>query len=231
MIQILLEIHYKHGLNTILLKKIFTIEFPIALKFFPDFYSSGEDEENLLELKAFNYNETPAFDVANFASYCDSLILKPYRLFADYIILGYTMTNGSLKIEKIWKKKVWEICSTSSNHKLRVQDKKGTIYNIRPCTWYSNRSNATSPFENKEIFVQAIYETLKNYNRRHVDADQWLYNFLKSYENYYGEPFNIQLSIKYTCANLLATASTTFITTVFPNKSNPSLTFSNISKL
>ena len=164
---------------------------PDSTQIFPDFYLGEEDEENLLELKAFNYNKTPAFDVANFASYCDSLILKPYILFADYIVLGYTMTNGSLKIQKIWKKKVWEICSTSSKHKLRVQDKKGTIYNIRPCTWYSTRSNASSPFKNKEEFVQAIYETLKNYTRRHVDADKWLNDFLKSYENYYGEPFNI----------------------------------------
>lgn len=77
---------------------------------FPDFYLSEDNEKNILEVKAFHYSKTPAFDIANFESYCDSIKEKPYRLDADYLIFGYEMNeNGDISIQKLWFRKIWEI--------------------------------------------------------------------------------------------------------------------------
>ena len=46
---------------------------PHNTQIFPDFYLSNETTTNLLEVKAFNYNASPAFDIANFEAYCASL--------------------------------------------------------------------------------------------------------------------------------------------------------------
>ena len=38
---------------------------------FPDFFLDDvSPKQNMLEVKAFNYDRTPAFDIANFESYC-----------------------------------------------------------------------------------------------------------------------------------------------------------------
>ena len=79
---------------------------------FPDFYlHPTELTTNMLELKSFNNDASPAFDIANFESYCQSLRTKPYRLDADYLIIGYTMNEetGNIRIKNIWLKKIWQI--------------------------------------------------------------------------------------------------------------------------
>ena len=54
-------------------KNIFFIE-PANTQEFPDFYLNDiERNRHMLEIKAFNYNATPAFDIANFESYCESV--------------------------------------------------------------------------------------------------------------------------------------------------------------
>lgn len=160
---------------------------------FPDFIlDPNNDIGNLLELKSFNYSAGPAFDIANFESYCTSLQTNAYRLNADYLVFGYTMNGSHISISQIWLKKIWELTSTSSNHAIRVQDKRGTIYNIRPTTFYSNR--ATPPFSCKEDFVIALYKTIKNYSRTSINADFWFDTVQKSYYSYYNEYLNISKS-------------------------------------
>ncbi len=156
---------------------------------FPDFILDDEDEENsLLEVKAFNYDASPAFDIANFDSYCYSLKEKSYRLNADYLIIGYSMNGSTIEIKDIWLKKIWEISSYSKNRPLRVQAKKGIIYNIRPCKWYSKKS---SPFTKKEEFVNALYETLSKYEHASIDCDEWLDTVMDNYESYFGERLDL----------------------------------------
>lgn len=151
---------------------------------FPDFILDDEDEENsLLEVKAFNYDASPAFDIANFDSYCFSLKEKAYRLNANYLIIGYSMNGATIEIRDIWLKKIWEISSFSKRRPLRVQAKKGIIYNIRPCKWYAKRS---APFAKKEEFVNAIYETLSTYEHSSIDSDEWLEEVMENYESYTG---------------------------------------------
>jgi len=58
---------------------------------FPDFLLEENDDSGLLEIKTFNADASPAFDIANFNSYCKSLLTNPERLDADYLILSYKM--------------------------------------------------------------------------------------------------------------------------------------------
>lgn len=58
---------------------------PANTQEFPDFFLDNKDAyKHMLEVKAFNYNATPAFDIANFESYCSSVKEKPYRLDAGW---------------------------------------------------------------------------------------------------------------------------------------------------
>lgn len=159
---------------------------------FPDFILDPFDRENnLLEVKAFNYNASPGFDIANFESYCDSVRIRPYILDTDYLIFGYSMSGTEIKIENIWLKKIWEISSASSSHPLRLQDKRGIIYNIRPCKWYSENNNKFPAFSSKEQFIKAIYDTLKEYEHSRIDANEWLSDVKTNYKKYYNKSLNI----------------------------------------
>ena len=52
----------------------------------PDFYIIPQDRtKGWLEVKTFVDGRSPAFDIANFEAYCDSLRTKAYRLNADTI--------------------------------------------------------------------------------------------------------------------------------------------------
>lgn len=128
---------------------------------FPDYYV-GHDN-HMLEIKSFNDEAGPAFDLANFDSYCLSVSEMPSRVDADYLIFSYKLHDGSLSIEKIWLKKIWEITSPSDRWPLKTQTKKNVIYNIRPATWY-----APSPkhcvFGSKQEFIKALFETQKEYS-------------------------------------------------------------------
>lgn len=150
---------------------------------FPDFFLSDNDFSNLLEVKAFNYNNTPAFDIANFESYCESLISKPYRLHANYLIFGYEMDSlGNIYIKDIWLKKIWDIAGKSSLYPLKTQVKRGMIYNIRPNSNFKNYT--TPPFSSKDDFISAIYGTLYKYKDPNF-AQNWINKFNISYSKYY----------------------------------------------
>ena len=128
---------------------------------FPDYYVG--DDNHLLEIKTFNDEVNPAFDLANFDSYCLSVSKMPSRVDADYLIFSYKLNDGILSIERIWLKKIWEITSPSDRWALRTQTKKGVIYNIRPATWYSSNPKFCV-FGSKQEFVKALFETQEQYS-------------------------------------------------------------------
>jgi type II restriction enzyme len=140
---------------------------------FPDFYLGKGNTSELLEVKTFDYDKSPNFDVAPFDAYVDSLKTKPYRLDADYLILGYTLENGVLKIKDLWLKKIWEITCPATALPLRVQRKRGKIYNIRPYN-FKNNSTGFQPFASKEEFVNAIKQTLAQYPMRTENPESWV---------------------------------------------------------
>ena len=129
---------------------------------FPDFLLSESDTTDFLEIKTFNADAGPGFDLANFDAYCTSLLEIPERLDSDYLILSYKMIDGELSIDNIWLKKIWEISSGSRPNPVKLQTKRGQIYNLRPCTWYAQ--NPTFPaFKTRKEFLKAIEATQQNY--------------------------------------------------------------------
>ena len=68
----------------------------------PDFFLNPDDlTKNLLEVKAFNRNAGPGFDIADFRMYEEEIINKPYMLDVDYLIFGYEMSaDGYVTIEE-----------------------------------------------------------------------------------------------------------------------------------
>ncbi|MBQ5561943.1 MAG: NgoBV family restriction endonuclease, partial [Clostridia bacterium] len=136
------------------------------------------------EVKSFNYDATPAFDIANFDSYCSSIKNKPYHLDADYLIFGYVMSDkGDITIKKLWLLKVWQIAGTSDRFPLKTQVKKNVIYNIRPNSDF--KKDKAGVFKSKDDFLYAIYETLVLYKSRDF-ADEWKSVLATNYEKYYG---------------------------------------------
>ena len=160
---------------------------------FPDFYLGEDNVHNMLEVKAFHYSRTPAFDIANFESYCDSVKEKPYRLDADYLIFGYEMSEeGDISIQKIWKHKIWEIAGTSERFALKTQVKRDMIYNIRPNTDF--KYGRRGPFNDKDEFLTAIYATLAEYKNRQY-ANDWLNVLREHYFEYFNKVFELKNNI------------------------------------
>jgi hypothetical protein len=63
---------------------------------FPDFYLNTNKRIGLLEVKSFDIDRGPGFDLANFESYCSSLLTNAYRLDSDYLIFAYRMDNSEI---------------------------------------------------------------------------------------------------------------------------------------
>ena len=114
----------------------------------PDFFLNPEDKtKNLLEVKAFNINASPGFDIADFRMYSQEIINKPYMLDVDYLIFGYDMSDsGIVTIKNFCLKKVWEITRSMTEWALNLQIKKNVVHKIRPGLWYNNRKNSYEKF-------------------------------------------------------------------------------------
>ena len=148
---------------------------------FPDFYLSPSNEDNLLEIKSFDYNASPNFDIANFETYVRSLLETPKKLDASYLVFGYSLINGKIRIEGIWLKKIWELSTSSHNWALRIQQKQGTIYNIRPVNFVSTREHIAQPFATKKDFLRAIQSVLNQYKKTHGIQKNWIKDFNQRY--------------------------------------------------
>lgn len=153
---------------------------------FPDFLLDKDDhKKGLLEVKSFDWDRGPGFDLANFDSYCNSLLDNAYRIDSDYLILAYQMKGSELSIKNIWLKKIWELACPSGTYPIKVQEKKQVIYNLRPSTWYSERTKF-KPFVSKEEFLSALNETRHQYPQTRHTNGHWLQNVLKNYEAHTG---------------------------------------------
>lgn len=153
---------------------------------FPDFYLDKHNQKlGLLEVKSFDWDRGPGFDLANFDSYCNSLTVNSYRLDSDYLIFAYQMKGSIITIKNVYLKKIWELACPSGTYPLKVQEKKSIIYNIRPSTWYSER-NKFKPFASKEDFLSALNNTRYQYPQTRHTNGHWLQNVLKNYKEHTG---------------------------------------------
>ena len=78
----------------------------------PDVFLDPQNKKhNLVEVKAFNYDASPGFDIADFRMYEREIKEKPWMLDVDYLVFGYDMSeDGVVTVKNLWLKKVWEIC-------------------------------------------------------------------------------------------------------------------------
>ncbi len=154
----------------------------------PDIFLNPEDHTvDLLEVKAFNRQASPGFDIADFKAYAREILNAPYMLHTKYIIFGYKMSNdGIVTIQDLWLKNVWEICRAMDRWALNVQYKNKVIHKIRPAAWYSNRGNFPL-FQSLEHYLSAIEETLFGYPDTHDLSTGWRRKMATAYENHYGK--------------------------------------------
>lgn len=151
---------------------------------FPDFYLDTKNKKlGLLEVKSFDWDRGPGFDLANFDSYCNSLLTSAYRLDSDYLIFAYQMQGSEITIKNVWIKKIWELACPSGTYPIKVQEKKNIIYNLRPSTWYSNKTKF-KPFATKEDFLEALNETRYQYPQTRHSNGHWLKNVIKNYQEH-----------------------------------------------
>lgn len=113
----------------------------------PDLILANGDH---LEVKSFNHNASPAFDIANLKAYTKSLLISPERLDDDYIIFSYVLNQGALHIEDYWIKNIWELCGVSATNYINIG---GNAINIRPIDW---RSRNCVTFKTRRDYVKAI---------------------------------------------------------------------------
>jgi hypothetical protein len=157
---------------------------------FPDFLlDSSDNKKGLLEIKCFDYDASPNFDIAAFLAYRRSLVQYPYRLDSDYLIIGYAMVGTDIIIKDVWLKKVWEICGPSEKWDLRCNVKQGEPTNIRPIKWYNNQRTKFKPFATAKEFVEAFDGTQRQWSRTSRDSETstWLRNVVNGYKKSTGK--------------------------------------------
>lgn len=162
---------------------------------FPDFQLDLTDNtKGMLEMKSFDYDKSPNFDVAAFLAYRRSLLVHPYRLDSDYLIIGYSMIGHHIEIKDVWLKKVWEITGPSADWPLKCQVKQGEIFNIRPTKWYlrpasKDRGSKQPNFKNAFEFVNAFDATQRQWTATARDpmTSTWLTKVVANYKKITGQ--------------------------------------------
>ena len=159
----------------------------------PDFFLNKENMTiDLLEVKAFNRNASPGFDIADFRMYADEIVEKPYMLNVDYLIFGYDMSeDGVVSIRDVWLKKVWEITRRMKDWPINLQIKDKVVHKIRPAVWYSTSRVDFNVFEGLEDFISAIEETVYKNPDTRDRAGTWLNRFVENYDKHYGVALKI----------------------------------------
>ena len=153
----------------------------------PDFWLDKDNLKNeWLEVKAFTGNAN--FDIGSFRGYINEVVENPWKLHAKYLLLKYKMeTGGLVKIEDFWLKNVWEISCSSNSWPIKVQYRNKVINNIRPASWYSDKSDF-STFECLEDFLSALEQTIYDYHdTRTTIAETWAKRLCHNYQEYYGK--------------------------------------------
>ena len=154
----------------------------------PDVFLNPDDHTTgLLEIKAFNRESGPRFDIADFKAFVRELIEKPYHLETDYLIFGYVMDEktGDVIVKDLWLKKIWEITKTMDSWPITVQYKNGTLQKMRPGSWFTTRSIG-KVFESMTDYLAAFEETIYQNPETRTQGAQWKIQFKHSYRNHYG---------------------------------------------
>lgn len=159
----------------------------------PDFYLNIHDHDSeLLEVKAFNSEASPAFDIADFKGFAKAVLQTPSALYTNFLIFAYRMSDdGFVTITNIWLKKLWEITRASERWPINVQYKNGEINKIRPgasSTWDKppiiDRRNKYPHFADLKDFLSAYRETLLLYAETHGIGSTWKNDLNRAFFNH-----------------------------------------------
>lgn len=159
----------------------------------PDFWlSSTKTDDDWLEIKSFT--GSPNFDIGNFMAYISDAMEKPWKLQSNYLLIEYKMdmATGIITINNVWLKKVWEISCPSAKWAVKVQYKKNVIYNLRPATWYSPKTDYDT-FKSLEDFLSALDYVIKIYPSTAAMGLTWKLKVETAYNAYYKESLSIPL--------------------------------------
>lgn len=153
---------------------------------FPDFFLEFEDLTHAVEVKCWNYEANPGFDLANFNSYIETLYNDSRKLLADYFVLGYVQSEHGFTVKKVYLKKIWELTSVTRNYPIGVQVKRSQPYALRPFSFHKNPDRS---FKNRREFVIALKETLAMFPNPSFNftPDQWFAQVEKNFESFTGE--------------------------------------------
>ena len=129
---------------------------------FPDFMANFNGTEYAVEVKAWNINNSPAFDLANFQSFLETTYSSPGKLNAQYFILGYKPEDDGFSqgftVKKVFLKHIWEITSPAKKYPIGLQVKRGNPYAMRPFNFYKKPNEC---FHTKQDFILAVKETFE----------------------------------------------------------------------
>jgi len=158
---------------------------------YPDFILENNE---YLEVKCYFKDATPAFDLANFKSFIDSVIKDPKRLNSDYLVFNYNF-DDTIGIHDYFCKKIWEMTADHSTGKYKgqitAQVKKGTIVNLRPYNFikYPERS-----YDSRYSFVKKIQQKIRVHSKQLINEkceyrndEEWFDILNKRYSNFYNQ--------------------------------------------
>lgn len=143
---------------------------------FPDFIASFADKLYDVEVKAWNMENAPGFDLANFQSFLVTTYKTPSKLNARYFILGYMPDRDEFSegfiVKKVFFKHIWEITGPSKKYPIGIQVKRGMPYALRPYNFYKRPNDN---FGCKENLLKAIKETFDLFPHDNLPftSDQW----------------------------------------------------------
>jgi hypothetical protein len=175
----------------------FRVERNASTQSFPDYYVlNSEGQKDFLEIKNFNLDASPAFDVADFYAFIESLPNEIEKLYADYLVFGYRLSSeGTLSIPKVWKLKIWELVGRSSENFVTCQirgkrmekgiDVAGRTQKLRPRN--IKVLGGSGAFVSASQFLIALQELLNtNRNTREADYGTWLMKVRDAHVQKYG---------------------------------------------
>ena len=135
---------------------------------YPDFIL---DDDEYLEVKCFLDGASPAFDIANFKTLIDSMLIDPKRLDSDYLIFAYSF-GSEIKLSNMYCKKIWEMTSDQKTGKYKgfitSQVKKSTIVNLRPYNFVTKPDEA---YNSRIFFVRKLRDRIKQHSNQLIKND------------------------------------------------------------
>ena len=139
---------------------------------FPDYFLDSR-KSCAFEVKCYNVNESPSFDLANFERYLDAVDGKRRALFvdADYLVIGYRQSEAGISLEKFMLKKIWQMTGPSDKYPISLQVKRKIPFNIRPKNFTSEKIIRTGLFTSSDEFLAALDKAAKMFSRGRYAKD------------------------------------------------------------